>query len=199
MINLLPQEQRNEIMYARRNTKLLRWVIGLSVAMALMVVLWGIGYFYIAASTASYRSHVEEKRQALKSEELTQAKDRIQNFSNNIKLVLAVLSQQVVFSDLFREIGSIMPPGTVLSTIEINEVEGGIDLTVKASNYNAATQTQVNLEDPSNTLFEKVDIISVNCGGSGEYRCTANLRALFKDDNPFLFLNRANQNEDDNE
>lgn len=199
MINLLPQEQRQEIMYARRNTKLLRWVVGLMVVIALLTALWGVGYLFISSSITSYSSQVEDKRTELQTQKINDTKGRIETFSNNMKLILQVLNQQVIFSQLFRQIGAVMPPGTVLATIEINEVEGGIDLAVQASDYDAATQTQVNLEDPANKLFEKVDIISVNCGGGSEYPCTVNLRALFADKNPFLFLNQSQETEASNE
>lgn len=195
MINLLPQGQRTDIMYARKNTKLLKWVIGLSASVLLMIVMWGIGFLFISSAISSYQSQIETKNANLQTAESQETKTRIEDFSNNIKLILQVLSRQVVFSQLFRQVGAIMPPGTVLSTIEINDIEGGIDLVAQAKTYDAATQTQVNLEDPSNKLFEKVDIVSVNCGGSGEYPCSVTLRALFTDNNPFLFINQSKGNQ----
>ena len=191
MINLLPQEKREAIMYARRNTKLLHWVVGLLAVIAVITAFWTFGYVYINRSITSYSSTIDTKESQLQTAEFKEAEDRIKDFSNNIKLILQVLSQQVVFSELFQQIGTIMPSGTVLSAIDISEVEGGIDLSIQARTYETATQTQVNFEDPANTLFKDVDIVSVACGGDSEYPCTVRLRAQFTDENPFLFLNQA--------
>lgn len=192
MINLLPLQQREAIMYARRNTKLLRWVIGLAIVMVLMVLLWAVGYAVIDRSIASYEQQIASKEVDLQNQQAGETEQRVQAFSNNMKLIVKVLSQQVVFSQLFREVGAVMPPGTVLSNLDISEVDGGIDLVIQAENYDAATQAQVNLE-AENKLFEKADIISVTCGSAGQYPCTANLRALFTSNNPFLFLNQSSE------
>lgn len=194
MINLLPQDQREDIMYARRNTQLLRWLVGLIIATAVLITLWGVGFLFIRSSISDYQAQVEAKQTELQTSDSKETKERIETFSGNIKLILQVLSRQVVFSQLFRQIGAIMPPGTVLSTIDISEVQGGIDLVILARDYDTATQAQVNLEDPSNKLFDEVDIISVSCGGRGEYPCTVSLRAKFGTENPFLFLNQSKEN-----
>ena len=83
-----------------------------------------------------------------------------------------------------------MPENTVLSNIEISKVEGGIDLSAETKDQESATQIQVNLMDPNNKLFDKVDIVSISCGESNPtYPCRATFRALFTKDNPFLFVN----------
>ena len=88
-----------------------------------------------------------------------------------------------------------MPENSVLSDIEISKVEGGIDLTADARDQNTATQVQVNLADPNNKLFDKVDIVSVNCDSTTnpEYPCKVILRALFTKNNPFSFTNQNNK------
>lgn len=61
-----------------------------------------------------------------------------------------------------------MPENTVLSNIEISKVEGGIDLSAETKDQESATQIQVNLMDPNNKLFDKVDIVSISCGESNQ-------------------------------
>src|SRR5690606_36448643 len=148
-----------------------------------------------ASSIKSYATDVESKQAALKQQNIEEVEKRLADFSGSLKLIEQVLSKQVLFSELFRQVGAIMPNNTVLSSIEISKVEGGIDLTAKARSYDSATQIQVNLEDPRNKLFNKVDIISVSCGNSEDssYPCTVSLRALFTDKNPFLLINKSEQ------
>lgn len=193
MINLLPHSRRVAISYARRNSHLLNVVLALIVIILLMLGAWGAGYMYINNNIKSYNKEISQKRELLKTQELEDVEQRIKEFSGNIKLIEQVFSKQVLFSELFRQIGSNIPSGAVLSSIEINDIEGGIDLIANAKSYDSATQVQVNLEDPANKLFEKVDIVSVSCNSTGEYPCVVTLRALFTKDNPFLFINRSGE------
>ena len=84
-----------------------------------------------------------------------------------------------------------MPPGSSLTGLNIAQVTGGIDITAGASDYNTASQVQVNLADPNNKIFSKADIVGINCasGSSGSYPCTVTIRALFAANNPYLFIN----------
>lgn len=193
MINLLPTQERESLGYARRNTKLLRIVSLALIVIVLMLATWGAGYLYLSSAIKSYNKDTEQKRESLNAQKLEETEKRIENFTGSLKLIEQVLAKQVLFSELFKQIGAIMPQGTVLSSIEISKVEGGIDLVANARNYNDGTQIQVNLQDPDNKLFEKVDLVSVSCTGANleDYPCTVNLRALFAPNNPFLFINTS--------
>jgi hypothetical protein len=88
-----------------------------------------------------------------------------------------------------------MPAKTVLTNLQINKVQGGIDLSAQAVDYKTATQIQLNLQDPTNQIFAKADIISIACSANGtgtlnsKYPCLVQIRALFASNNPFLFIN----------
>lgn len=193
MINLLPNTFKDDIVFARRNTQLLRASGGVLAVIIGAVLLVGAGNLYLVRETKSYNIAAEQTAKALEAQDLTATKTRIQELSNGLKLILQVLSKEVLFSKLLKQAGAVMPEGSVLSTIEISEVEGGIDINAFAKDYQTATQVQLNLADPDNKLFEKVDIIQVTCGGtaekSGQYPCSVGLRALFADNNPYLFIN----------
>lgn len=172
MINLLPDDQRKSIAYARLNTKLLHWCGTGFVVLILVALLWGGGYFYLVSSTASYNKTIDLKRTDLKAQKLEETESRIETFSNNLKLILQVLEKEVLFSKLLRQVGAVMPSGAILQGIDISEVQGGLDLTAAAKDYDTATQIQVNLQDPNNKLFEKVDIVSVSCNNGDEKTTT---------------------------
>lgn len=191
MINLLPSDQRKAIIYARRNTKLRRWIVGLVAVLVGVGVLLGAGQLLIVNATSRYETQVADGQASLKAQNLEQTQAKVQDLSNNLKLIIQVLSQEVLFSKLMQQIGSVMPDGSVLSTIDLTKIQGGIDLTAQAKDYNTATQVQVNLQDPNNKLFDKVDLVQVTCGSSkeGPYPCKVTLRALFSKNNSYLFIN----------
>lgn len=197
MINLLPNDKKSDIIYARKNTLLLRWSLLLVVATIIVVVLIGAGNLYIKASEKSYNKQIADTTQTLQSENLTETQKKITDLSNNVTLIQKVLENTILFSKLLKQAGAVMPPGTILSNLEISKVEGGIDLTAQAKDYKSATQIQVNLADPDNKVFEKVDILSINCSETSDngYPCSVNLRALFGDNSPYLFITKASKSE----
>lgn len=196
MINLLPLDQKNEIIYARKNTLLLKWSMLMLLAIFIAIGLIAAGNLYIKSSQADYNNQIASITKTLESEDLTQTEQKITELSNNVTLIQKVLENTILFSKLLKQAGAAMPPDTVLSNLEISKVEGGIDLTAEAKDYKSATQIQVNLADPDNKVFEEVDILSINCGNPSEsgYPCTVNLRALFGDNSPYLFISKSDAN-----
>ncbi len=207
MINLLPPEAREDVLYARKNIQLLHWIFVLLAVIAAIFVVVLVGQLYIDQSSKAYSVQVEQAREQLKVQKLEETQAKVQGISGSIKLSVQVLSKQVLFSALLKQIGAAMPQGTVLTGLSINALQGGIDLTAAATDYNTATQVQVNLQDPNNKIFEKADIINVQCSTTGAtatnpntgqstatqldvgYPCKISVRALFSSNNPFLFIN----------
>lgn len=204
MISLLPVGYKEDVLYARRNKRLLRWAVAGGIALLLMVGLVFVGQLFIKKSTGHYAAQNEAIRQRLQGKELQEAKGQVESFSNNFKLVIQVLSKEILFSKLIKQIGAVMPDNTVLTGIELSKLEGGLNLKALAKDYTTATQVQVNLQDPGNKVFEKVDIEGVQCStaaaastGSASapsaalsklYPCQIDLRALFGKNNPYLFI-----------
>jgi hypothetical protein len=192
MINLLPPEAKEEITYARRNTVLARWSFVLLGGLISLIVVVFVGQLYIQQSIQSYQAQVAHGQQQLKVQGMEQTQKRLSDISASLKLVVQVLGQQVLFSKLVQQVGTVMPNGTVLTDLNISQVGGGIDLKAATLNQATGTQVQLNLQDPSNKIFDKVDIVNISCGSTlygDKYPCTVQLRAAFTKCNPFLFIN----------
>ncbi len=209
MINLLPPEVREDISYARKNTLLLRWVALLIIVIIGIFIVVFMGQLYINQSSKSYASQIEDAQNALKVQKLEETQEKVKGISSSIKLAVDVLSRQLLFSSILRQIGAAVPEGAVLTGLSIDKVEGGIDLSAAATDYNTATQVQLNLQDPNNMIFEKADIVNVQCNTpSGAvnattgvantsqldilYPCKITVRALFAKNNSFLLINKGN-------
>lgn len=198
MINLLPPDVKETITYARRNTRLRSWCIALFFSILVIGGIVAAGQIYMQQSIKSYSEQVAQGTQQLEMQELTATQNKVQELSNSLKLVVQVLQREILFSKLLRQVGFALPNGSVLSGLSINEVQGGIDLQASAVNYQTATQVQVNLQDPTNKIFEKADIVNVQCGTvasntgvANDYPCTVQIRALFAKDNPFSFITQT--------
>jgi hypothetical protein len=192
MINLMPPDLKSGYMYARRNVSLRKWAVLFLVAIVGLGALATYGLLSIKQSTVHNDNQITKTEATFKEERSVETQKQVQDISNNFKLAVKVLSQEVLFSQLIKQVGATIPNNANLTGLTINQTQGGIDISANATDYKTATQVQVNLADPKNKIFSKADIVSITCGneaGSASYPCTVNIRALFAGNNPFLFIN----------
>lgn len=201
MINLLPPDVKESVIYARRNTHLLHWSIVLATSVLVIASIVIGGQLFIGQAIKSNNQQLAESQAQLKLQKVEDTQKRVQDMSSSLKLVVQVLSKQVLFSKLLQQIGSVMPPNTVLTNLSINKLQGGIDLQAGAIDYQSATQVQINLSDPSNKIFTKADLVNIQCNsGSSEtssvskYPCSVTVRAQFAQNNPFSLISNGTSN-----
>ncbi|HEX7963018.1 MAG TPA: PilN domain-containing protein [Candidatus Saccharimonadales bacterium] len=194
MINLLPPEMKLDYRYARRNRRLVRWSVGLLVALAGLAGLTGSGLLIMGHAEHQRSQEVTAVQQRLASQNVTETEKQVTTISNNLKLMVTVLSKEILFSRLLTQLGSVTPPGTALTSLSISQTAGAIDITAGTKNYGDAAQLQANLADPANRIFSKADIDSISCSSNSTqnsiYPCSVTIKALFASDNPFLFINK---------
>lgn len=193
MINLLPPDVKLGYRYARRNVTLRRWIIMCLVTLLGLGVLTTYGLLRIHQSIASYNNRIATTQRLFKQENFAGTQRQVQDISSSFKLVVKVLGQEVLFSELIKQIAAAIPANANLTGLDINQAQSGLDISAIATDYNTATQVQVNLADPANKIFSKADIVSITCNNTSNlnprYPCTVNIRALFASNNPFLFIN----------
>lgn len=196
MINLLPPEVKTGYLYARRNVVLRKWVVAFLVAFIGIGALATYGLLTLKQSTIHYQDEIAATQKTFAQEKSVQTQKQIQDISNNFKLAVKVLSQEVLFSQLIQQVAATIPDNANLTGLTINQTQGGIDISANATDYKTATQVQVNLADPKNKIFSRADIVSISCSSDSNadatYPCTVNIRALFASNNPFLFINNRN-------
>ncbi len=193
MINLLPTDIKQDITYARRNTQLRRWILACVVALAGIGIIIAGGMLYMQQSIKNVSGQVQTSKQSLKAQNVAETQKRVEEISTNTKLATQVLSREILFSKLLPQIGFALPVNTSLTALQIDKLQGGIQLNASAADFNAATQIQVNLQDPKNGVFEKADLNNISCDTPGGeevtgYPCNVNLRALFGKNTSFYFI-----------
>lgn len=197
MINLLPPDVKQSYHYARRNVRLVRWAFAIGFAFVGLIILSIGGLWYLKQTTNEYNQQVAIAEANLEQQDQAAVEKQVQDISGSLKLAVQVLSKQVVFSELLKRLAVVTPNNATLSNLTISQVQGAVDISANTTDYNAATQLQVNLADPANRIFSKADIVNISCvtptAGTesllSRYPCTVSIRALFATDNPFLFIN----------
>jgi Tfp pilus assembly protein PilN len=173
-----------------------RWVVALLLALAFSLMIVGAGWLYLDQTVKKEAKNAEQTEAALKDQDIDETKVKVDEISNNTKLVLDVLSREILFSKLIKQLGSVLPPGTALESITLEGLEGGLTIQAFATNFNSASQIQVNLSDPENKIFKQADIETITCPqttaeGSEEqslYPCTVRLKALFSDNTEYVYI-----------
>lgn len=193
MINLLPPEVKSSYHYARRNVGLRRWVVIFIVSFVGLAALGTYGLLTLQQQTVTINKKITSSETLFQKEKFATTQKQVADISNSFKLVVNVLKQEVLFSELLKQMGRAMPTNSKLTGLTIVQTRGAIGITAIATDYKTATQVQVNLADPANKIFNKADIVGINCGTANalnpKYPCTINIQALFGDNNPFLFIN----------
>lgn len=196
MINLLPPEVKQEYTYALRNSVLRRWIIACLCSIVGLGLIATYGLVTMQRSTASFSKQVATTQDSLDKQNLGKTEAQVKDISSSFKLVVKVLDKEVLFSKLLKQIATVIPRNAILTNLNISQTVGAVDITAAASDYNTATQVQVNLADPNNKIFSKADIVSIVCTSNAstpQYPCTVQLRALFASNNPYLFTNTGGQ------
>ena len=195
MINLLPYDLKEQYDYGRRNTVLRRWAIALTLGLVGVLVVTFGGLFWMEQSVSTYRQKVADSEQSLKEQDLVGTRDRAKTISSNVKLAVDVLSREILFSQLLNQIAKVTPSNASLSDLSISTDQNAMEIKAVSTDYSSATQLQVNLQDPTNKIFTKADIQAIDCTGGTDpkYPCTVTIRALFSENNPFLFINKENK------
>lgn len=191
MINLLPPDYSMRIRFGRRNSILLNWIIGALVAIAGLLVIIFSGWIYLNQQSSYLKRSLSATNAQLQAQNINQVQKDATEISGDIKAINSILGNEIRFSNLIQDIGRVMPSGTVLSSLSLSKANGAIDLTADAKDYSSAAQIAVNLNDPTNGLFSKVDIVSISCPDdpTKAYNCNAVFKALFSTDAQKKYLN----------
>lgn len=205
MINLLPNDYKKTIHYSRRNRTVSKWISALLVSLFLSLFVVAMGWVYLDQSVKRESRSAAQTEASLKAQNIDDVTSKVEEISSNTKLVLQVLSKEVLFSKLIRQLGASLPSNTALESIEIEDLKGGLTIRASAKDFNSASQIQVNLEDPQNKIFKQADIESITCndgstdapaststGEESVYPCSVQLKALFADNNPYIYIGGKN-------
>ena|SRR5436190_910961 len=191
MINLLPPEYSLRLHSTHQNAVLRRWLSVMLLASVGLIFILAVGWIYIDQQNRNLSHNIDSLKQQLAADDLAGTQSKAKAITANIKVINQVLSREIRFSDLIKQIGSVMPPGTVLSGLTLTSADGALDLSANARDYTSAAQIAANLSDPKNKLFTKVDIVNITCqsGSTNAYPCSAQFKALFNTTIKSQFLN----------
>lgn len=191
MINLLPPDVKESIVYGRKNRALIGWISAFSLVLIGVLLLTLAGTIYVKAAADTYTKKVEEAKVRIQEQNLESAQKDAETFSSNLDTVVKLLKDQLLFSKIIKSTGSVLPNGVVLKEINYDSKESSMSLDLIGSSEQQVTQAFINISSDANKLFSKADLVQVQRSDDGGY--TANVVVLINKDSEFFFLNDINK------
>ena len=109
MINLLPPQLKEDYGYARRNSALRHILMSFAVGFAGLIVIAVAGVLYLHQSANSYAHQAIQIEESFKEQKQTEVEKQVQEISGSLKLAVQVLSQEVLFSQLLKQLAIVTP------------------------------------------------------------------------------------------
>lgn len=162
MINLLPQEEKKQLVAARGNSLLVRYnilLVGVAVFLALAI---GFVYIYLTNTQSVAEDTIAENN--LKVASYSDVSQQASQFRSNLSTAKQILDREVTYSDTIIEIAQALPSGVVLNSLSLDADTFGTEktITAQASSYQRALALKNSLQNSS--LFSNVHFQSITTG-----------------------------------
>lgn len=183
MISLLPPTQKKELLAARANTLLLRYIVALAVLMAIICI--EIGFVYVVLKNEQSVSQAAIEDNQRKTAEFADVKQQATAFSNDLKVAESIMAKQVPYAAILREFSNTMPAGTVIDRIAIDPDTIGqpVTLNVRGKGHTAILAFKDAFNQSEYFEDAKIMNITESSGGEGanaSYPTAGTIEVTFK-------------------
>lgn len=118
MINLTPDTVKQNTVYAKRNTRLVRYATISAATMLLIIVITGFTILDITKTQKDLNSQMDEQNSKIES--FKQVEQQGQALFDQVTTIKELLNRQVKFSDMFPNFAKILPPGSIIMSLDFN-------------------------------------------------------------------------------
>ncbi len=165
MINLLPPQEKRQIVAGQTNVILMRYcVISLMLAGLLILVTGGV---YVIMMNTKARAEEAIALGNQKTAQYATVQQEATEFANNLSTAKTILGKEVAYSKVAVKIAQALPSGIVLQSLSLDAKTFGTPTTLnaKGKNYADALRLKTSLENSG--LFSNVNLASVTMASDG--------------------------------
>jgi hypothetical protein len=155
MINLLPQEMKQDFHYGRRNSQVLRWLVTVIFGILMLLVVAAIGRLTIQTARNQTLAQKQVLEDQLKTADYDTINGEYSDFSSGLSNVKKLYQQQVLYSRLIRKLGTLLPPGAKITNISIGDKDRAVSLNFDNDAEGMGPTIQLNLTDQSKQVVNK--------------------------------------------
>jgi Tfp pilus assembly protein PilN len=179
MINLLPSENKRELIAARTNTLLVRYNVFMIGAVVFLFIAIGVVYVYLGNAKATAEKTIAENQSKVIG--FKDVEEQATEFRQNLTIAKQILDREVNYTHVILRIAKLLPSGTVLSGLSLDSATFGTQTTLvaKAKSYEQAIALKDSFS--KSDLFSDVHFQSITTTeGASAYPLTVTLNVTFK-------------------
>lgn len=177
MINLLPDAYKKDLRSARMNVALLRYNAFVVIAIAVLIVFWGM--FSVMLTVAKNDATENNKKNIENARAFEKTQKEWTDYKSNLAFAKQIIDSQVSYTDAVTSITKLMPAGTVLDSLNLSSQDFGNQITFSAhaKSRDAALKIKESFEKSdffSNVFFQN---ITEGDGSNKDYPVSVNISA----------------------
>ncbi len=130
MINLLPVQEKREILAGRTNRLLVRYIVLLAIVIALMLAAFAFVWLYLDTIRSSSQAKIDQNEAS--SRQLVAEQQAIDAFRSNLQTAKTILNKQINYSGILLRIAQTIPSGVVIDQLSLDPATFGTPTTLTA-------------------------------------------------------------------
>ncbi len=123
MINLLPTQQKREILAGRTNRLLVRYIVLLAIVFGMMLLAFGFVWLYLQNTRSINQAKIEQNEAS--SRQLLAKQAAINDFRTNLQTAKTILDKQVNYSTIILRVASTIPDGVTIDQLTLDPTTFG--------------------------------------------------------------------------
>lgn len=145
MINLLPSQQKEELLEEKRlKLALILGIVILSFFVCLSLFLFAIK-ISISSKLQIQKITIDQKEKDFKTLQNQKLEEEIKNYNNILSQLESFYKERIDLTDIFEKISAVLPLETYLESLSFNSLNGQISLTGFSPNREKLLEFQENL------------------------------------------------------
>lgn len=166
MINLMPPQIKEDLLYARRNVLLVQYCILAGVVSVALVAIMSFGLTLMNSDEGAIKDAISEREATLAT--LKTNEDQARVLAGQITTISALLNKELDYSDIIVQIGGLIPEGATLQNLNLLQTvkTEPLTLTVIVDEQAKGAVLQQNFE--SSPLFSGADIQTISPSSRNE-------------------------------
>ncbi|MBI3983674.1 PilN domain-containing protein [Candidatus Microgenomates bacterium] len=161
MINILPTDIKQQLNYAKRNARLVRYLM-LGVMLAVLLgALFLSSFWYADRQIGRLRATLDSQRQQRETYQATE--DKVKAFQGNLGLIEKLLAEKTVYSQLLKDLAAVLPAGSYINHLTLTgDDTKPLELLVTVSSFNRAAELRNSLIKSPRFVSADIQSISQN-------------------------------------
>jgi len=174
MINLLPYDNKRQTKAARMNFILFRYLIIILSAAIFLTIACVVAYISIGNNKSSTSSSTINKT------DTNSTQDQANTINTNLATAKNILDRQTIYSNVITEIATVLPAGTILDSLSINEGSLGTTSDLKLFSSSSDNEKILSENIKKSSLLSNYKLISTTSSqnDSSKYPFTINVSLM---------------------